>query len=88
MDPYVWAPLSESLRVLADDYVRSLWRHHELCAIARERLQGLDGWVTPTVSILPPPVAEAVGRSLVKALLKEVPEARPDQQLSLQARMA
>ena len=37
---------------------------------------------------LPPPVAEAVGRSLVKALLKEVPEASPGQQLSLQARMA
>ena len=37
---------------------------------------------------LPPPVAAAVGRSLVRALLKEVPARRPDQQLSLQARMA
>lgn len=37
---------------------------------------------------LPPPVAEAVGRSLAKALMRETPAERPDQQLSLQAQMA
>ena len=37
---------------------------------------------------LPPPVAEAVGRSLADALFKRMPTRLPDQQLSLRARMA
>lgn len=37
---------------------------------------------------LPPPVAEAVGRSLASALMQETPVRRSDQQLSLQAQMA
>ena len=37
---------------------------------------------------LPPPVAEAVGRSLASALMRETPVRRSDQQLSLQAQMA
>ncbi|MDE2677699.1 MAG: DNA cytosine methyltransferase [Gemmatimonadota bacterium] len=37
---------------------------------------------------LPPPVAEAVGRSLANALMRETPVRRSGQQLSLQAQMA
>lgn len=37
---------------------------------------------------LPPPVAEAVGRSLASALMQETPVRRSGQQLSLQAQMA
>ena len=62
------------------------------------RIQGFpDSWVLTgrktaayrqVGNALPPPVAEAVGRSLATALLKEMPARHPDQQLSLQARMA
>ncbi|MSO65549.1 MAG: amidase [Alphaproteobacteria bacterium] len=46
------------LDVTADTYVRLLRRHRELCRLTRERMQGFDGWVTPTVPVVAPPVAD------------------------------
>ena len=43
------------LDVLADHYIRLLWRHHELCRTTRERFRDLDGWVHPTRPIVARP---------------------------------
>lgn len=62
------------------------------------RVQGFPDWWRLTGgktaayrqvgNALPPPVAEAVGRSLASALMQETPVRHSDQQLSLAARMA
>ncbi len=65
MDPLVAARGDAGLDVSADTYIRLLWRHRELRGIARRRMQGFDGWVTPTRPTVPAPVvsrAEAEAR--------------------------
>jgi aspartyl-tRNA(Asn)/glutamyl-tRNA(Gln) amidotransferase subunit A len=61
IDPTVWARASRGLEVKADELLRLEWRRRELCKIAAERMAGLDGWVTPSAAVLPPPVEEMTG---------------------------
>lgn len=58
MDPTVAARLEPGLELRADDYVRMLRRHEEMKATAMAEMQGLDGWIAPTVPIVAPPIAE------------------------------
>ena len=66
MDPLVAARGDAGLDVSADTYIPLLRRHHELRGIAARRMQGFDGWVTPTRPTVPAPVlsrAEAEARA-------------------------
>jgi aspartyl-tRNA(Asn)/glutamyl-tRNA(Gln) amidotransferase subunit A len=44
--------------VLADDYARMTSRRRELEVRVRERSAGLDAWITPTVPMVPGPIAD------------------------------
>ena len=55
MNPDVADRAAPGLEVSADVYIRNLWRHRELCEVAWRRMRGLDGWVGPTKSRVPPP---------------------------------
>ena len=65
MDPVVQARASMGLDVSADEYVRYDKRRVELIALARERMRGLDAWITPTVVVVPGPAADydSVGKA-------------------------
>jgi aspartyl-tRNA(Asn)/glutamyl-tRNA(Gln) amidotransferase subunit A len=58
MDPVVAARAAKGLDVAADQYIRALRRHRELIAVGQTRMAGLDGWVMPTSTLPPVPVAE------------------------------
>jgi aspartyl-tRNA(Asn)/glutamyl-tRNA(Gln) amidotransferase subunit A len=58
MDPVVQARADAGLDVAADEYLRYEKRRVELVTLMRERMRGLDAWVTPTVVIVPGPVVE------------------------------
>ena len=75
MDPVVASRAAEGVDVTADTYIKLLWRHRELCRIAAERMEGFDGWVTPTRPTLPPPV---VGRAEAEAKLPMAPNRWPN----------
>ncbi|MEO6984510.1 MAG: amidase [Paralcaligenes sp.] len=53
IDPVAWSRAVEGLELSALEYIRLYRRHHDLCRIARERMRGLDGWVTPTTPGVP-----------------------------------
>lgn len=55
LDPVVWNRAQPVLDYRAIDYERLRRRQVRLCEIARERMRGLDGWITPTTP--EPPVA-------------------------------
>ena len=46
------------LEVMADEYIGLIKRHRELCHIAGKRMEGLDGWITPTRQRVAMPLAE------------------------------
>lgn len=48
LDPIVWNRAHPMLDFPASEYARLIRRHRELCAIARERMRGLHGWIAPT----------------------------------------
>jgi aspartyl-tRNA(Asn)/glutamyl-tRNA(Gln) amidotransferase subunit A len=56
-DPLV-ASVEAVSGVLADEYARLLIRHRELPSIAKRRMEGIDGWVTPTRQKMPMPLSE------------------------------
>ena len=58
MDPLTVARTAPGLDVPAERYIRVLRRHHALSRIFRERMRDLDGWITPTTSMVAPTVAE------------------------------
>ena len=58
MDPVVAARAARGLETSADQYIRVIGRHRELIAIARSRMAGFDGWITPTAALTPPPVED------------------------------
>ena len=58
MDPVVQARASAGLDVAADEYLRYERRRIELIALMRERMRGLDAWITPTVVVTPGAVAD------------------------------
>ena len=57
LDPFTLERTERGIDTPADEYIRLLWRHRQLCEIARERLRGLDGWITPTTAFTAPPVS-------------------------------
>ena len=71
INPDVWDRAAAGLEVMADEYIRSLWRYHELHEVAKKEMAGLDAWVGPSKQRVAPPypgvtsVEEA--RELVKA---------------------
>ena len=58
MDPVVQARASLGLDVAADEYLRYEKRRVQLVALMRERMRGLDAWITPTVAVVPGPAAD------------------------------
>lgn len=58
MDPLVAARCASGLDVKAAELIRIERRRFELWKIAKERLNGLDGWVTPTMALVAPPVTD------------------------------
>ncbi len=57
MDPVTVARTAPGLDVPAERYIRVLRRQRELCRIVEERMRDLDGWITPTTSLVAPTVA-------------------------------
>ena len=55
MDRDVAARIVNSLEVTADRYIRLMWRQGELCRTTRQRMQGLDGIVGPTLPMVAVP---------------------------------
>jgi len=67
MDPANVDRVTAGLEVMADRYIRLLWRHAELRQAARQCMEGLDGWISPTTGVVAPPIevmgdAQASGR--------------------------
>ena len=59
LDPIVATRADNAFKVSGFDVIRLESRRREACRIVdRERFQGLDGWVTPTATILPPAVKD------------------------------
>jgi aspartyl-tRNA(Asn)/glutamyl-tRNA(Gln) amidotransferase subunit A len=58
LDPIVWNRAQPALELRATEYARLLARQRALCAIARERMRGLHGWVTPTTPDVPLPLGD------------------------------
>ena len=58
MDPLTVARTAPGLDGPAEHYIRVLARHHALYRIFRQRMRDLDGWITPTTSMVAPTVAE------------------------------
>jgi aspartyl-tRNA(Asn)/glutamyl-tRNA(Gln) amidotransferase subunit A len=58
MDPVAANRLEAGLHVPADDYARMVARRRALEALIRERSAGIDAWITPTVPMLPGPIAD------------------------------
>lgn len=50
--------LEVGFHVMADDYARMASRRRQLEALVRKRSAGLDAWITPTVPMLPGPIAD------------------------------
>ena len=58
MDPVVAARATKGLETNADHYIHLLNRHRELIDIAQARMRNLDGWISPSVAIPAPAVAD------------------------------
>ena len=58
LDPVAAQRLEAGLQLLADDYARMAARRRTLQAMVRQRGAGIDAWITPTVPMLPGPVAD------------------------------
>jgi aspartyl-tRNA(Asn)/glutamyl-tRNA(Gln) amidotransferase subunit A len=58
MDPVVAARAARGLTVSADQYIGLIRRQRDLAKTAEARMRGLDGWITPTATLPPPPVAD------------------------------
>ena len=57
MDRLVAMRCAGGLEVKAADFIALERRRAELWRIAEERMEGFDGWVTPTTALVAPPVA-------------------------------
>lgn len=58
IDPLVAARITRGLDVPADRYIRLLARRKELIAMAEAKMQGFDGWLSPTAAITAVPVGD------------------------------
>jgi aspartyl-tRNA(Asn)/glutamyl-tRNA(Gln) amidotransferase subunit A len=68
MDPTVAARLAPGLELGADEYIRMLRRHEGMKETAKVEMEGLDGWLAPSVPIVAPPIAETDDLERAKAL--------------------
>lgn len=59
MDPVVARRADLGLEAMAVDFVRLELERSALTRTAHERFQGLDAWISPTATVLPPPAADA-----------------------------
>jgi len=57
MDAVAADRLQFAFEVRADDYAKMLLRRSEVQRLVAERAAGIDGWLTPTVPMLPQPTA-------------------------------
>lgn len=57
MDAVAADRLQFAFELRADDYARMLWRRGEVQRRVAERSAGIDGWLTPTVPMVPQPTA-------------------------------
>ena len=62
MDPAVAARAAIGLDVSAEHYIRLIRRHREFCRAIADRMRGLDGWISPTRALVPPPVSDVLDR--------------------------
>ncbi len=58
MDSLVEMRVSPGLDVLADTYIQLLQHHERLSRIAREKMEGLGGWISPTTPMVAARVAD------------------------------
>lgn len=58
MDKVVSARAAQGLEVGAPEYLHALYRTRDLEKLAEQKMDGLDGWITPTSPILPAAVDE------------------------------
>jgi aspartyl-tRNA(Asn)/glutamyl-tRNA(Gln) amidotransferase subunit A len=59
MDPVVARRGDYGLEAMAVDFVRLELERTALTRTALERFQGLDAWISPTATVVPPPAADA-----------------------------
>lgn len=60
MDPQVAARMDGGLELTSETWIRMLRRHEDLVAIARRRMTGLDGWITPGRQMVPPSIDQCL----------------------------
>jgi len=58
MDPVVCTRGDRGIEVLAAPYIQLERRRRQLARSARARMAGIDGLISPTAALLPPPVAD------------------------------
>ena len=58
MDTIVEARCASGLDVGAAEFIGLEFRRYELWRIARQRMEGFDGWVTPTMALVAPAVSD------------------------------
>ena len=58
LDPVAAQRLQAGMHLAADDYARMVARRQVLQALIDQRSAGIDAWITPTVPMLPGPVAD------------------------------
>lgn len=58
MDPVVAGRAATGLEIGAENYIRALHRRLVLEKSVTQRLQGFDGWISPTCAVPPLPVAD------------------------------
>jgi aspartyl-tRNA(Asn)/glutamyl-tRNA(Gln) amidotransferase subunit A len=58
IDPVAAARLAAALDLPADDYVHMVARRRVLERLMRERSCGFDGWIAPTVPVVPSPIVD------------------------------
>jgi Asp-tRNA(Asn)/Glu-tRNA(Gln) amidotransferase A subunit family amidase len=58
IDPVAWERIVPGLEASAHDYLRLVALHRELVRRGVAAMEGLDGWVMPTVPEFPQPVAD------------------------------
>lgn len=68
MDPVVARRADAGIEAKAADLLRLEWIRHRLQIIARERMAGIDAWIAPTTTIVPPPIASLDDPTLAMAL--------------------
>ena len=51
MDPLISARAAKGLTIAADQYILAIARHRQLVREAADRMEGRDGWISPTTAL-------------------------------------